>query len=433
MGLSKLDKALIKTTGCLPTRIVVAIMTFLGCINLYMVRVNLSVNIVAMVRQNASQAAEIEGECATNSSGVKEKWELAVSSEDIEEETLKYHHTENIYEDVQEGELEWNEIIQGVVLASFFYGYTLTQVIGGRLAEKYVTKRVFGICILAGGFSAILAPIASRTHFAALIALRTIQGIFQGVAWPSLHVLIVRWIPPLERGRFIAIVICASAISITVTLPLCGLLIDALGWAWAFYIPGALSLAWCIHWFIFMHDTPAVHPRISSQEKNYIETAIRTSGTSEIPPASAPWKKIALSMPVWANVVCDIGNAFGFTLCITHIPTYMKNILGFSIKENGLLSAAPFLSRYIGGIMASTLGDWLLARQLISIVNNRRLFSAIAMFGPALMVIGVAYSGCNSAAAITLLCLTMFFNGSISTSLFVNHCDIAPNFSGKKE
>ncbi|XP_037798110.1 uncharacterized transporter slc-17.2-like [Penaeus monodon] len=78
-----------------------------------------------------------------------------------------------------EGEMIWDERTQGFVLASFFYGYATTQILGGRLAELYGTRWVFGTCILAGGICTILSPIAARTHYSILIALRITQGIFQ--------------------------------------------------------------------------------------------------------------------------------------------------------------------------------------------------------------------------------------------------------------
>ncbi|XP_064113297.1 sialin-like isoform X2 [Macrobrachium nipponense] len=407
MGFLTVDK-MAEATACIPARVVLTLMTFFGCINLYMVRVNLSVCIVAMVRSttNYSRMGEdTNPECDFNSSGLMANKSMLTMNSSKEAVSIPSNEPD--------------------ILAA-----PHEMIIGGRLAEKFGTKIIFGICILSGGISAVLTPMAARAHFGLVMALRLLQGIMQGMAWPSLHVLIVRWIPPLERGKFIAFVYNASAIGTTVTLPLCGAIIDAFGWPAAFYLSGFLSFSWLLWWVFFMFDFPSKHPRISPEEREFVETSNRDSGTSDALPPSVPFRRIATSMPVWANIVCDIGNSFGFSLCITHIPTYMQNILGFSIKENGALSSAPFMSRYLGGILASSLSDWMLKRGLISVISNRRVFSAIAMFGPALMVIGVAHSGCNATSAVVLLCLTMFFNGAISTSLFINHCDIAPNFSG---
>lgn len=47
-----------------------------------------------------------------------------------------------------------------------------------------------------------------------------------------------------------------------------------------------------------------------------------------------------------------------------------------------------------------------------------------------LFVIGLAYSGCNSMAAIVLLTLAVGVHGSVSTGPLAAVVDIAPNFAG---
>ncbi|XP_069959167.1 putative inorganic phosphate cotransporter [Cherax quadricarinatus] len=125
-----------------------------------------------------------------------------------------------------------------------------------------------------------------------------------------------------------------------------------------------------------------------------------------------------------------MGNSWGLTLFLTQLPTYMKNVLGFSIKANGALSALPFLSRYTGAVGASTLSDWLVQHHHLSLINTRRIFSILAMWVPAVVVIGVAYGGCQWEVTVALICLALFFNGAITTSVIVNSTDIAPNLSG---
>jgi ACS family sodium-dependent inorganic phosphate cotransporter-like MFS transporter 5 len=62
------------------------------------------------------------------------------------------------------------------VLSSFFYGYFITQYPGGRLAELYGGKWVFGIGILVTSVFTLLTPIAAHTNFGLLIAVRVIEG-----------------------------------------------------------------------------------------------------------------------------------------------------------------------------------------------------------------------------------------------------------------
>lgn len=74
-------------------------MAFLGFFNVYSLRVNLSVAIVAMT----------------------EKRNVTLQNGTI----------------VQEQDFNWDSTEQGLVLSSFFYGYILTQLIGGYLGSKF--------------------------------------------------------------------------------------------------------------------------------------------------------------------------------------------------------------------------------------------------------------------------------------------------------
>ncbi|XP_063597898.1 sialin-like [Penaeus indicus] len=145
----------------LPARMALAAMAWLGFINLYMVRINLSVIIVAMVRRNTT--VERRAPCLSLVNNT-----LGLETDDSP------RMTEN-----EEGEMNWDETIQGFVLGSFFYGYAVSQIIGGRVSELYGTKWVFGGCIFSGGLSALLSPVAARAHYGVFIALRIIQGICQ--------------------------------------------------------------------------------------------------------------------------------------------------------------------------------------------------------------------------------------------------------------
>ena len=45
-------------------------------------------------------------------------------------------------------------------------------------------------------------------------------------------------------------------------------------WFCYFWSTGILGGTWFIFWALLIHDTPAKHPRISYEEKKYIETSI---------------------------------------------------------------------------------------------------------------------------------------------------------------
>jgi MFS family permease len=76
----------------------------------------------------------------------------------------------------QDGPFNWDETTQGYVLGSFFYGYVVTQIPGGRLAELFGGKWIFGAGILVTSVFTLLTPLAANLSFYALIAVRVIEG-----------------------------------------------------------------------------------------------------------------------------------------------------------------------------------------------------------------------------------------------------------------
>lgn len=58
------------------------------------------------------------------------------------------------------------------------------------------------------------------------------------------------------------------------TWPLAGLLMETFGWAYAFYVPAVITFIVTLIWFAVVFDSPGQHPRITTDEKEYIEKAL---------------------------------------------------------------------------------------------------------------------------------------------------------------
>ena len=63
----------------------------------------------------------------------------------------------------------------------------------------------------------------------------------------------------------------------------CGLIAGSpLGWPGCFYIWGTLTVAWSVAWFFLGKESPADHPSIPIDEKEYIEVSLGVTETSEV-------------------------------------------------------------------------------------------------------------------------------------------------------
>jgi MFS family permease len=92
--------------------------------------------------------------------------------------------------------------VQGLILGSFFYGYVCTQVPGGRLAELWGGKWLYGLGVLVTALFTLLTPWAARTSVYLLVAVRVMEGLGEGVTFPAMHAMLgkVRVMEGLGEG-----------------------------------------------------------------------------------------------------------------------------------------------------------------------------------------------------------------------------------------
>lgn len=61
-----------------------------------------------------------------------------------------------------------------------------------------------------------------------------------------------------------------SSVGAGFTYPIYGYVIERWGWEIVFYTSGVIGTVWFIAWWIIVYDSPSQHPRISTEERNYI-------------------------------------------------------------------------------------------------------------------------------------------------------------------
>lgn len=79
----------------------------------------------------------------------------------------------------------------GIILSAFYYGYILTQVLGGVLARKVGGATLIGISVGTSGLLTLLTPIAARAHPGVLIALRIAIGMTEVIDVPKMLTLLL--------------------------------------------------------------------------------------------------------------------------------------------------------------------------------------------------------------------------------------------------
>ncbi|NWU29528.1 VGLU1 protein, partial [Dyaphorophyia castanea] len=76
-------------------------------------------------------------------------------------------------------QFNWDPETVGMIHGSFFWGYIVTQIPGGFIAQKFAANRVFGLAIVSTSVLNMMIPSAARTHVGCVIAVRVMQGLVE--------------------------------------------------------------------------------------------------------------------------------------------------------------------------------------------------------------------------------------------------------------
>jgi len=396
------------STGWISCRQVLNIMMILGFMLNYALRVNLTIAIVEMINPLA----------ASNSTAILNGTETTTQAVITTTEAP-------LHDSVR---FDWDEAQKQLILGSFFWGYVLTELPGGRLAELIGGHRVFGHSMFWASVITLVTPVTAHMGFKAMVILRVLLGFMLGASWPSIVPMASVWVKPMDRSKFMSNMM-ASALGAAVTMPICGYFIAWFGWESVFYLTGGLGIVWSVFWFLVIFETPAKHPRISEEERKEIEDAIGSS-TSKKKPTYVPWKSIFTAPCVWAIIIVHGCSVFGYFLMVNQLPGYMKSILKYDIKSNGLLSSLPYLGKYSMSVVASYFADYLRQAGKISTTTARKSFTTFAVGMPGLFFILLVFFGYDRTWAIVIFTVALTLNGAVTAGYLGNGLDIAPNFSG---
>ncbi|ENN75168.1 hypothetical protein YQE_08281, partial [Dendroctonus ponderosae] len=324
-------------------------------------------------------------------------------------------------------EFDWSSELQGYILSSFFYGYISTQFIGGIFASRIGGKTLFGLGVIVTAVLTIITPWLTEVNVYLLIAVRVIEGVFEGVTYPCIHTVWSKWAPPLERARLATFAFSGCFVGTVVAMPSCAYLAEFLGWRSVFYICGASGVVWYIGWVFLVSGAPEDDPRISDEELAYIQESINST-SMQSNSTQVPWKEIFTSMPVWAITVSHFAENWGFYTLLTQLPKYLKDAYNYDLGKSGFLSALPYLVMSILIQFSGQLADWLLEKRLLTTTQVRKVFNCVGFLSQTVFMLIAAFWS-NRIASV--LCLTLAVGlGSLAWPGFsVNHLDLAPQYA----
>ncbi|HEY9616646.1 MAG TPA: MFS transporter [Microcoleaceae cyanobacterium] len=239
------------------------------------------------------------------------------------------------------------------LLAAFFLSYALSNLLLSPIAERFGAKRSIILAIVAFSlFTLLCAPFGQS--LTALIILRLLLGLGEGVHIPMLSAITSQWFPASERSRANAIwgagIILAVAAAPLIIVPLT----NAIGWRLTFAVLGLAGLAISLPLVIWL-----------------VQDAPRRQGTNTTAPAEMPAEQLPSEQhPVirssprytrdrrfWLTVLGGSLNAFCAFGILNWLPTYFNRAKGINFEQLGWPLTLIFSAGLVGLACMAYLGD----------------------------------------------------------------------------
>jgi MFS family permease len=241
---------------------------------------------------------------------------------------------------LMQGEVHLNASQIGVLLSAFYYGYVAAMAPAGWLAERWGAHKTLAIGVIVWSAATLLTGFANS--FAALLVLRVLLGIGESAAFPCASKLLAQTVEVGRLGVANGVLSFGYLLGPAVGTLLGGLLMTAYGWRSAFFVFGALSLAWLLPWRTVAVTAPK--QRLTADQ------------------AQPPLRHILKQRALWGASLGLFSGNYSFYFILAWLPFYLVKARGFSIEAMAWTASWAYLLNATSALLMGWLADrWIRA------------------------------------------------------------------------
>jgi len=318
-------------------------------------------------------------------------------------------------------ELELTPTELGLIFSAFAYPYAAMQIAGGWMSDRFGPRLVLAMLSLVWATATILTGVSWSV--ASLVVFRILVGIGEGGAFPTATRAFACWLPVRERGFAQGITHSFARLGGAVTPPIVLAIVARYGWREAFYVLGAVSLAWTAVWVASFRDTPDEHPWVSGSELAAISADCESTRAARGP---TPWRKILSRM--WLVTVVDFCYGWSLWVFLTWLPSYLSDARGFKLDRIALMTTLPLLGGVVGDTLGGVISDTIF-RRTGRLPLARRTLLVVGLGGAFAFILPAIATG-SALGAVYLLAAAFFFLELTNAVLWTLPLDIAGQYAG---
>ena len=272
-------------------------------------------------------------------------------------------------------EFDLSPAVMGVVFSAFAWSYTLMQIPGGYLTDRFGLRKTFTWSF--GGWSAVTILTSFVTGLFSLTFWRTMLGAVEAPLYPGMVRLLNIWFKPTERAFAMSICSVALNFGLAIGVWLAAVLILTFGWRPMFFWEGVLSLIIIPLWWYFYREATVI-PKATTKVVMADGTPVR-------------WYTLMKNRNVMALTIGYFGVNYSLFLFISWLPSYFIKEWGFPLAKTGMYAFVVFGCGIIGKPFFGWLSGYLIEKCGWSLTKSRKsMLASLSLFGASIGIVAIA-------------------------------------------
>ncbi|GCF08854.1 spinster family MFS transporter [Dictyobacter arantiisoli] len=262
-----------------------------------------------------------------------------------------------------------SDIELGLLNSSFLFIYGLATLPIGVWADRGIRKNIIAICVTVWSIATTISGLTQ--NFIQLFLTRSVLGIGEAGYAPASVSMIGDSFPKERRGLMLSIWSTGNLIGTAVGLILGGVVAQAFGWRWVFYIVGLPGLL--AAFFIWRSIEPK-RGAFDNGEGDASDAAASAHGSIGGDILQVV-RRLLKTPTYWVLVAAFICSFFITGAALSWIPTFLHRDFALTIARAGMVSGGVLAG---GSIVGTLIGGWLGDRLQRRISQGRMIVTAAA-------------------------------------------------------
>ena len=258
-------------------------------------------------------------------------------------------------------DLDISPIVAGTIGSAFSWSYALAQVPGGAVLDRFGTRLVYCVSVIAWSVATVFQGLISSVS--AFIGLRVALGLFEAPCFPANSRVLNSWFPQHERARANSIYAIGIGAGLAFFLVPLFWIAEHYTWRGLFVAAGGFGLVFGVVWYAVYRE-PQESRQVNQAELDYIAAGggFAKEKLAQTPISWANFLRVAKLRPILIISLAQFCGNTVLTFFLIDFVNYLATQRQMPWIKLGIFVSFPYMAAAVGGVVAGFVADRIIQR-----------------------------------------------------------------------